>query len=122
MLTTVSTKLAVAAAFIAAWTAAVDAKAADPATTESRIVRFTDLDLTTADGAAELDRRIAHAARTVCPVEGRSVADHARADACRAKALGDAKAQASIAVATARSGARLAMNGAAGKAIQLPSQ
>jgi UrcA family protein len=54
----------------------------------SRVVRFGDLDLTTQKGVATLQRRIANAAREVCPQpESRDLSRMAYAHACQNQAI-----------------------------------
>ena len=111
MFAKLSDTLLIPALMIGTIAIAASASAA-PAENTTRIVRYADLDLASSQGSAELDRRIQRAAENVCPVEGRSLADHDRTAACRAKAIADSTAQARVAVAAAHDGARYAMNGA----------
>ena len=50
--------------------AAILAASAQPALAESAVVGFADLDLSTSEGRAALDRRIDRAARNVCRMTG----------------------------------------------------
>ncbi|QMW24576.1 UrcA family protein [Sandaracinobacteroides saxicola] len=53
-------------------------------------VRYADLDLATSAGRATLDARIRGAARNVCGVDPRNLADLSRQRACMAQAIGHA--------------------------------
>lgn len=53
---------------LAAAATAIPAIAANRETTETVAVRYNDLDLTTASGKSELDRRLDRAARQVCNI------------------------------------------------------
>ena len=66
------------------------------ATTESRLVRYDDLNLSNAAGIERLERRITNAARQVCGVSGNhreSVAELAETQKCIADAKASAMAQ-----------------------------
>jgi UrcA family protein len=117
MFAKVSDTLLMPALVIATIVLATSAKAESPETA-TRIVRYADLDLATSQGAAELDRRIQRAAEMVCPAEGRSLADHERTAACRAKAVAESTAQARVAIAAAHGGARYAMNAAGPETVR----
>jgi len=60
----------------------------------TKLVRYADLNLNTADGARVLFRRIKSAAAEVCePLDGRSLARHAIWQKCYERALADAVSQ-----------------------------
>lgn len=84
-----TTKLA--AALLAA-TLSVPASASGPPNAEqqSQTIGFADLDLTTPQGVATLDRRIANAVRSVCGWEdSRDLPAQSAVRECRAKAFAD---------------------------------
>lgn len=81
--------------------AAIVAVLAVPAAAKSVAVPYGDLDLSAAQGRAALDKRIAAAARKVCPaVDGLELRAQMAAKACYRVAL--ASAQPQLAAATAR--------------------
>jgi len=66
-------------------------------------VSYADLNLATAAGQVELDRRIARAVEAVCPTPDlRVIRDVMAADACRATAQARVAEQRQVALATAR--------------------
>jgi UrcA family protein len=68
--------------------AATLAEAADAPGNASVVVRYTDLDVATPSGAAKLYRRIATAARRVCPdADSRGLEDKMAAWSCRRQAM-----------------------------------
>jgi UrcA family protein len=83
--------------------------------TQTRLIPYNDLNLTTAAGEARLKLRIANAAAAICgPVGGRSIDDHDRFDACRDKAIASASPQMNAVIASVRSSDhRYAMNNGA---------
>jgi UrcA family protein len=84
--------------------------AADP-DTNSTIVHYGDLDLTGTDGEVALKQRIARAAKNVCwNVDGPTLQEHARFDACRDNAIAGASPKMNAVIASARSDHRFAMN------------
>jgi UrcA family protein len=84
---------------------------AQQADTRTMTVRYADLDLATADGAAALRQRIERAATNVCgPFDIRSLADGDRFAACRAKAVEGALPKAEATIASAKSASMYAMN------------
>jgi UrcA family protein len=87
------------------------ARAAD-FSTQSIKIHYRDLDLTTDAGAAALKQRIARAAAEICrPVNGPTLHDHARYNACRTAAIASASPQMNTVIASARSSdRRYAMN------------
>jgi UrcA family protein len=90
-----------AAAFIAF--ATTRAFAGETATS-TRVVHYGDLDLATADGVATLESRIAAAAGSACgPLDGRTLADRGRWDACRTAAIAAAQPKVQTALASAGS-------------------
>ena len=80
--------------------------------TKSTKIHYRDLDLTTDTGAAALQQRIAHAAARVCgPVDGLTLEDRARFQACRDTAIASASPQMNAVIASVRSSDhRYAMN------------
>ena len=95
--------------------AATTVLATAPASAQSEVrtqeVRFGDLDLTSAAGAAALDQRIARATRSVCGVTGaRTLQEITQARRCQKVALSDAAPRAQFAVAQARSSQGYASN------------
>ena len=102
-----------ASALVIAATASVasPARAADAGTASAR-VHYQDLDLNTAAGEATLKARIAHVAARVCgPVDGRTLADRERFNACRDTAIASASPQMNAVIASVRSSDhRYAMN------------
>ena len=94
-----------ALALIASAAATTPTAAAAEAVTLTSIVETADLDLSSADGQRELDRRIVQAAREVCgeasnvDVEGRNAVR-----ACRDAAVADASARREQLFAAARTG------------------
>ena len=92
-----------ALAITAAASFAGPAHAAD-ASAGSALVHYQDLDLNTAAGEATLKVRIALAANTVCgPLDGRTLADRERFDACRDAAIASASPQMTAVIASVRS-------------------
>jgi UrcA family protein len=67
--------------------------ASQPACAGTRIVSYTDLDLSTQEGQAKLDARIRAAAKQVCNLHHRdlSAADAEAGRACFARAMADAR-------------------------------
>ncbi len=97
---------------IAAATTAAALLAAMPALAQSETasanVYLHDIDLTSTDGQARLDRRINAAARAVCASGLRGLAARRAEDPCIAAALLDVAPRAERAVALARIGRRMA--------------
>jgi UrcA family protein len=88
---------------------AVPASAEEIGTSQSMVVRHSDLDLTSDHGVAVLHRRIDTAARAVCGnFYGADLAARSRALACRKVARADAASDVEVAVAAARNGQQLA--------------
>ena len=87
------------------------ARATD-ADTNSALVHYQDLDLTTDAGEAKLKARIARAAAAVCgPVGGHGIADYDRVNTCRNTAIAGASPQMNAVIASVRSSDhRYAMN------------
>lgn len=79
--------------------------------TRTMAVRYSDLDLATADGAAVLRQRIERAATNVCgPFDSRSLDDADRFAACRTNAIEAALPKADAMIAAAKSASLYAMN------------
>lgn len=77
--------------------------ASSPDQPPSARVSYVDLDLTRAEGRETLDRRLAKAARSVCPVLNRSsVAERFAAHACARRARAKARVLAQVAAAKAQ--------------------
>lgn len=77
--------LALSALALLGWSAATFAAPSQVGDIATKVVRFKDLDLSTADGAQELYERITFAARVVCRDAGATeIRD------CRARAVDDA--------------------------------
>ena len=77
--------------------------AAQPANAESRIVSYADLDLTSPEGQATLDRRIATAVARVCGNDWPIALRFSRqVQRCRVETLADVQAQRNHALAQAR--------------------
>lgn len=78
--------------------------AANPAHAEGRIVSYADLNLSSPEGQAVLDRRIATAVRQICgrayPIDLQSQRQVQR---CRSETFADVQAQRNDALAQARS-------------------
>lgn len=75
----------------------------------SRTVGYGDLDLTTAEGAETLDKRIKRAANGVCrKVVARGRYMPSLQSACWRRAYAEAKPMVEVAIADARSGSQLA--------------
>ena len=92
-----------ALAILAAVSVAAPARAAD-SNTQTTLIHYKDLDLTTAAGEARLKLRVANAAAAICgPVGGRSIEDHDRFAACRDKAIASASPQMNAVIASVRS-------------------
>ncbi len=69
--------------------------AAAPAAAQDRkIVPYADLDLTRADGAAHLDKRLVRAVKQVCDPGSRDLAVVMAAQKCARQSLADARAKA----------------------------
>lgn len=76
-------------------------------------VRYDDLKLTDDAGVAQLQRRIGNAARKACGyADGRDLTASQAVAACRRAAVSEAAPKVELAVATARSGQKLAANAA----------
>ena len=74
-------------------------------------VHFGDIDLTSQAGVEQLNRRIAHAADTVCGrPDVRQLKERSAASKCRESALADAAPKVELAVAAARKGESFASN------------
>jgi UrcA family protein len=72
-------------------------------------VKFADLNLSSKDGAAALERRIARAVDEVCgPADPRDLAVYLEESKCQAKAWAGARPQMAQAIATFGSGTRFA--------------
>jgi UrcA family protein len=105
MFAQVTRTLAFTASALVVMTAAIasPARAAD-ADTQSALVHYQDLDLTTDAGEARLKARIAHAADAVCgPQGGRTLEDKDRFAACRDTAIASASPQMNAVIASVRS-------------------
>lgn len=105
-----STKIfaALAAAIATSGTVAFPAYAAEGSKVSA--VSYADLDLTSADGAASLQRRVERAARDVCTFSGdRSLDGAMEAKACAKVAA--ARAMPQVELAMAKAGTQLAQNG-----------
>jgi UrcA family protein len=90
-------------AVMAAVSIAAPARAAD-SDTQSKVIHYRDLDLTTDAGETTLKQRIARAAANICgPADGRTLEDRARLDACRDNAIASASPQMNAVIASARS-------------------
>ncbi|KQX17571.1 MULTISPECIES: UrcA family protein [unclassified Sphingomonas] len=99
---------ALAAAVATTGTVAFPAYAAETGKTSS--VRYADLNLASAQGAASLKKRVARAAREVCTFHGdRSLDGAIQAKACAKVAA--AKAMPQVELALAKAGTELAENG-----------
>ena len=110
-----SPKLTLTYAFpvLAILTVGATAFAAEPAG-NSTVVRYGDLNLSTADGEAALNHRIAKAADKVCwQADGPTLSDRERYAACRSVAIASAQPKLNAVIASARSDHRYAMNGSA---------
>jgi UrcA family protein len=97
---------ALTASALAIMTAAAIASPAHAADsdTKSTKIHYRDLDLTTDTGAAALKQRIVHAAARVCgPVDGSTLEDRARFEACRDTAIAGASPQMNAVIASVRS-------------------
>lgn len=100
--------IALAAAVATAGTVAFPAYAQD--VTSSTQVRYGDLDLTSADGAAQLKSRVKWAADLVCGTNGQiSPSEYSAARKCVKTAI--AKAQPQVQLALARAGTEYASTG-----------
>lgn len=75
-------------------------------------VRYSDLNLTTSAGVAQLQRRISNAARRSCggSVDSRDVKAFQAAEKCRRAVIASAVPKVDLAVAKARAGQALAAN------------
>ena len=79
---------------------------------QTRIVHYSDLDLTKSDGITRLDRRIRTAARSVCRLgDPRDLFVQTAITKCRSAALASAERQTQLAIANARSAQQLASAG-----------
>jgi UrcA family protein len=79
--------------------------------TQSKVVRFADLDLTTQAGEQALRGRIARAAALVCgEADLRDLRATSLIDACRVSAMANAAPQMQVAIANARNGKAYAVN------------
>lgn len=97
-----------AAAALANIAVAVPAHAAEPQA-PTAMVRYADLDLATAKGAARLGHRVRAAAETVCgSADVRDLARMAPVQRCRAAAIVDAAPQIAAAIESARNGTKVA--------------
>lgn len=103
-MTTILSKLALAAAAALASTTLLAASAmAGPADGKSAEVTFGDLDLTARAGQAALKRRVRVAARQVCDVaDKRDLMARAHSEACMAMALTNAEPQIEAAIRRAQ--------------------
>jgi UrcA family protein len=80
--------------------AAILAVSAQPAFAESTVVKYGDLDLSTSDGRAALDRRIDRAARTVCRMTGpRELSEMIESQRCYRIAIDSTRTQLAAAIA-----------------------
>ena len=105
--------LSTAVPVLAMLAAGAPAIAADAAG-NSTVVRYNDLNLSTPEGEAALNRRIAKAADKVCwQADGPTLNEHLQYDACRSTALASAQPKLNAVIASARSDHRYAMNGGA---------
>ncbi|WP_156679885.1 UrcA family protein [Sphingomonas profundi] len=110
MIATIRT-LAVSAAATLAAVAGIPAHAADLGDQRSVEIRHGDLDLTSAQGSAALQRRVRLAVRSVCgTADTRDLAAQQRMAACRAQANAAARPRVDLAIASARSATQLAQN------------
>ena len=76
------------------------ALASQDVATRVSLVRYSDFDLSTADGRAKLDRRIRNAVRRACDSgEPRRASDIAAITACEERAWNDAARQIEVAAA-----------------------
>ena len=92
--------------------AAVPASAAEGVQFASD-VRYGDLNLSSDAGVAQLQRRVASAARKVCGnADGRDIEASQAAAACRREAISSAAPKVELAVANARNGQKLAASAA----------
>ena len=97
--------------FATAVTAASPAAASGPTENRSAAVRYGDLDLKTADGATELNRRVARAASRICAAaDPRDLGQVAAAHSCRSTAIANAQPSIQLAVNAARADDRMAAN------------
>ena len=114
MLALVTRTLALTASALVVTAAAGFASPAHAADADSQtaVVHYRDLDLSTDAGAAKLKARVARAADTVCgPVGGRGIADYDRVATCRNNAIASASPQVNAVIASVRSSDhRYAMN------------
>jgi UrcA family protein len=114
MLALATRTLAFTASALVVTAAASFASPARAADTDSRsaLVHYQDLDLNTAAGEEGLKLRVTRAAKMICgPVDGRTLADRARFDACRDTAIASASPQMNAVIASVRSpDHRYAMN------------
>lgn len=82
--------------------------AAVPAAAETVTVRYSDLNLTRAEGMATLDSRLADAARRVCSTGSRDLSVQRQEAACRAETLAAAQGTARQLAATQAAATQLA--------------
>ena len=99
---------AVAAALLAAGTVALGAPA--HATEQDKVsIQVADLDLTSADGADRLERRIKSAARQICGhLPAQNLQMRRMVASCQAEAVAGASARAGAVLAAASSASRVA--------------
>jgi UrcA family protein len=87
------TSIAVSSIVLGSVAAVTTAQAADENAALTKVVKYGDLDLNTAEGARTLQSRIHGAANTVCaPFESRSLAQKSRWQACYDQATASAVA------------------------------
>lgn len=92
----ISSRLKALTIALLAATAATAAVAGDPLPVRTIAVKYGDLDLQTADGKQELDRRLTSAARRVCPdLYSRRNQTSSAARACISRAVDEARGQVS---------------------------
>jgi UrcA family protein len=85
----------------------------------TRTVHYADLDLTRPEGVARLERRIAAAARSVCPTDDpRDLGLAMKIQKCRKAARASAYDQTKLAIADARSSQRVAATHSASPALR----
>jgi UrcA family protein len=85
----------------------------------TRTVRYADLDLTRPEGVTRLERRIAAAARSVCPTDdSRDLRLAMKIKKCREAARASAHDQTKLAIADARSSQQVAATRGASPALR----
>lgn len=79
--------VAAVSASLLAFSGIAGARSAYDSLQPSAVVQYGDLNLSTEAGISTLNHRLWHAAKMVCPADGRDVADFIRARACQADAF-----------------------------------